>query len=452
MVKLAVSGNADSSLPVDLNSHADIEIVSEAADVLLVDCSSGKSGGIKEALSTGLPVLLYRPDEAVLTTLKGLTGYTSDSRPDLIGIRQVSSPEGPAGYLLLDGNALPVTEGVASSGESEPPVERPMTLADRVVSLAGRLRVTSAPHVLKAGTNNYTPGAGAKYWHVTNSWGPITRTLSQDDDINVRQQLNGSVQAQTPSFMVTADLHIYFTDDDQPSYHIYARYQVTSAAGQRLADTGDARGYFLSKIFMDFQLETSEGQLTPLDHVPQNYDTADGRVFNLSTAQMRLKVKTDKGTGLVTFQPEDSVTFATKGWGIKDQSSGNRVKICFHQKEGWNSWDKERTAFGSWSSDVFSGKYEGKVNDMAEASFSTIVMQAVGAWRLTGSFNGKHEIYMTLRPGDMGFHQEMAFLHNPHSCYAGGNTDHRHHHLFWDDFWAGDAWYLKLSDLPKPTL
>jgi hypothetical protein len=250
--------------------------------------------------------------------------------------------------------------------------------------------------------------------------------------------------------MVTADLHIYYTDDPQPSYVIYARCQATAAAGYRLANTGDARGYFLSKIYMDFQLETSEGTLVPLDHIPRNYDATEGAVFPLSAAEMQLKVKTDRGISTVTFKPEDSVTFVTKGWGIKDESSGNRVKICFHQKEGWNAWAKIRDAFPSWWADAFHGDYGGKVNEMPEASFNTIVTQAVGAWRLTGNFDGKHNIYMTLRPGDMAFHQEMAFLHNIHSCYGKGNNNDRHHHIDFADFWAGNPWYLKLSELPKP--
>jgi len=453
MFKLNLTENAGSPLSAELANHADIEVVSEAADGILIDCTSTGSSGFEKALATGTPVLLYQPDAVSLAALEQLTGYKPTTPSDLIGIRKLVSSEGSKGYELLDGSELTSATGIAMDDTSPAPATEaasPAPLAERIAQLARRLRAGSAPPVLRAGTNSYTPGIGAKYWHVTNSWGPDTRTLGHTDDVNVRNKLNGSNQQQTPSFMVTADLHIYYTDDPQPSYVIYAKYQATAAAGTRLANTGDARGYFLSKIYMDFQLETSEGTLTPLDHIPRTYDTDSGFIFPLSTAEMQLKVRGDRGISTVTFKPEDSVTFATKGWGIKDESAGNRVKICFHQKDGWNSWVKIRDAFGSWWTDVFGGKWGQNVNSFPDASFSTIVTQAVGAWRLTGKFDGQHNIFMTLRPGDMAFHQEMAFIHNIHSCYGGGNLDNRHHHIYWNDFWAGSAWYLKLSDLPKP--
>lgn len=450
MFKLNLSANASSSLSAELASHADVEVVSETADVTLIDCSASNAGSLKEALAAGTPVLLYKPDQAALASLEELTGHAAPAGTDILGIRQVSTPQGAAGYEILDGSDLPVTSGTAASDEPAPAAAPPASLADRVAALAARLRVTAAPHALLAGTNNYTPPVGAKYWHVTNAWGPDTRTIGHGDDVNVRNKLNGSVQAQTPSFMVTADLHIYYTDDPQPSYIVIAKYQATAAAGYRLANTGDARGYFLSKIYMDFQLEVSGGNLTPLDHIPRNFDGAEGAAFGLTAPQMQLKVKSDRGISVVNFQPEDSVIFSTKGWGIKDESAGNRVKICFHQKEGWNAWAKVRDAFGSWWPEAFGGNYNGHVNGMADASFSTITTQAVGAWRISGSFDGNHDIYMTLRPGDMSFHQEMAFLHNVHSCYAGGDNSKRHHHISWTDFWAGNPWYLHLSDLPKP--
>jgi hypothetical protein len=454
MSKISVAGQINPSLSAELEANADVEVVTESADAVLIDCSSGGGAALENALESGSPILLYQPDEIALAALEKLTGSRPAEGSQLVGIAKLTSRQGQVSYQMLDGSDLQPTSGQASDRESAL-LKAPDTadlLSALVSQMAGRLHVNTAKPLLRDASATYSPGNDAWYWNISNSWGPATYTLGHDDDKNVMYKLNGSVQQQTPSLMLNADLHIYYADAEPvPYYVVYAKFTAICAAGYRLANTGDARGFFLSKIFMDFGFEASEGKIVPIGHIPGNYEGEQGFVFPLSTPRFRITARTATGAAATAFTPQDSVTWNIKGWRIHDESAGNQVKACFHQHDGWDSWIRQRQDFGSWWQEAFGGKYGGKVVGMPDTSFATITTEAVGAWRLEGKFNGKHEIYMTVRPGPMGFHQEMAFIHNLHSCNGRGNINDRHHDITWADFWTGSPWYLKLSDLPKPA-
>jgi hypothetical protein len=189
--------------------------------------------------------------------------------------------------------------------------------------------------------------------------------------------------------------------------------------------------------------------------VPEGYSDADEQDAYATAAWLQ---RSDHGGSLsgflnptlTAFAPTDSVSWNYRGWRIRDESAGNRVKICFYQHGGWNSVVRPRDAFGSWWQEAFGGNYGGKVVNMPDASFSTLNAEVIAAWRVTDIKSPDHKVFMTLRPMDMGFHQEMAFIHNIHSCYGGGNNDNRHHHIYWADFWEGGPWYIFLAELPKP--
>jgi hypothetical protein len=118
MSKISVAGQINPSLSAELEANADVEVVTESADAVLIDCSSGGGAALENALESGSPILLYQPDEIALAALEKLTGSRPAEGSQLVGIAKLTSRQGQVSYQMLDGSDLQPTSGQASDQES----------------------------------------------------------------------------------------------------------------------------------------------------------------------------------------------------------------------------------------------------------------------------------------------------------------------------------------------
>jgi len=436
-------------IPAELRSVFETSSTADGSAVTLIDCPSADLQQIRQALESGSPVVLRDASPEVRAAVTELTGIAPSEDSKHLGVRK-----GAVGYDVL-ADAPGAASGMMGTEETIPDAEA-LSEAERVAALAAALQPTPLPRLLKAGEGRYFPGQGATYWTGRERWRREYK-IGNTSDVNVAKGYNDSVKEQTLSLDVTADLHVYYSDVTR-SYMFVVKYNIISSPGRALVNSGHSRGYFLTKLFADFQLEVSAGAVTALKYAPGNLNATVP--FNPAIAfsghEMILGVDAP-GVGRqdVSFVPTDTVNCNIPGWAIKDRSTGSRVSLEMYQKDSWNCTTEPRDQFGKWWNGFFEHRPEDTkkreprdfVRRMPDTSFTTIQTQVIAAWVVQGTQSSplpaNHDLWFTLRPIERGFCQESAFIHHSSACFDHGI------HMFWLDQQIGDAWGLHMSHLRR---